>query len=473
MSTARILTALALLTVLAGCDERVRPRRDGGGTVEEEDAFVPPGTDAPVMWPDVPPYDAPRPPADDDNDGLSNDDERARGTDPSNPDTDGDGYEDGVETLAGTDPTSSASFIPPEDFYVVLPYLDPAQHRELDFRARLGRADIFFLVDTTGSMGLAITNVRTSLATTIVPAVSEAIADVAMGVGDFRDFPIDPFGNTGDWPMQVRQTTTTDVSAVQTALNALRAGGGGDGPEASTEGLYVSVAGTCTGTGFGGACFREASHPIIVHVTDADFHNGPTTSNDYGAAVRAARTWTATLDALNANAVHVVGVAVDSAPPLPFPIPIPVASRDDLDELARRTNSRGASGALTVYTAPSGTVSTSVVDGIVDLVGAEEQDVSSRSEDDASDSVDARRFIQAVTPLRATRATRFDATTFYGVAGGTTVTFDVTFMNDSVPATERVQIYRAYIEVYDVASATALDRRNVYIVIPPEGGILF
>jgi hypothetical protein len=33
-----------------------------------------------------------------------------------------------------------------------------------------------------------------------------------------------------------------------------------------------------------------------------------------------------------------------------------------------------------------------------------------------------------------------------------------------------VQLYRAFIEVFDVATSTALDRRNVYIVIPREDG---
>ena len=41
---------------------------------------------------------------DQDNDGLTNDEELAAGTDPTNPDTDGDGYNDGDEINAGTDP---------------------------------------------------------------------------------------------------------------------------------------------------------------------------------------------------------------------------------------------------------------------------------------------------------------------------------------------------------------------------------
>jgi len=43
-------------------------------------------------------------PNDHDNDGLSNDEERILGTDPTNPDTDGDGVSDGTEIIKGTDP---------------------------------------------------------------------------------------------------------------------------------------------------------------------------------------------------------------------------------------------------------------------------------------------------------------------------------------------------------------------------------
>ncbi|WP_425465176.1 Stk1 family PASTA domain-containing Ser/Thr kinase [Nocardioides humi] len=46
----------------------------------------------------------PAPPTDTDGDGLPDDDEVTRGTDPTNPDTDGDGVSDGDEVAAGTDP---------------------------------------------------------------------------------------------------------------------------------------------------------------------------------------------------------------------------------------------------------------------------------------------------------------------------------------------------------------------------------
>jgi hypothetical protein len=471
----RRLLAPVLILALAGCNASPGglARRDSGTPIAPGDDAGPPqpGRDAgpPPPRPDAGPPRA----ADSDNDGLPDDDERARGTDPFEADTDGDGVNDGVEVLAGTDPRNRASTIPATDFYVVLPYEDPAQQRELDFRARLGRGDIFFLVDTTGSMGAAIDNVRSSLATRIVPAVSEAIADVVMGVGDYRDFPVDPYGNAGDWPFVVRQAMTPDVSAVQTALNGLRAGGGGDGPESGVEGLYGAVRGGSCPDGFGQACFRRGSNPIIVVVTDNEMHNGPGGANAYSGV--AARTWTEAISALTADNVKIVGAAVDPLPtPIPFPIPLPNVARPHLEALARETGSRSTGGALTVYDAPGGAVSTAVVDGIADLVGATNQDVTSRTLDDDTDpgDIDATRFIQAVAPLRATRATRFDATTFYGVAGGTTVTFQVTFRNDFLREQTFVQIFRAYIEVTDVASGTVLDRRNVYIVVPALGGVL-
>jgi len=47
--------------------------------------------------------------ADVDGDGLNNDDETQRGTDPANPDTDGDGFLDGLEVQLGSDPLSASS----------------------------------------------------------------------------------------------------------------------------------------------------------------------------------------------------------------------------------------------------------------------------------------------------------------------------------------------------------------------------
>lgn len=464
----RLATLGAVLAVAACAPSNDwNPDADGDGDVDgdvdaDTDADADTDSDADADA-DLPPQPAP----DFDNDGIPDEDEPGLGTDPNLEDTDGDGVGDGVEVLAGTDPTDPASTIPPTDYYVVLPYEDPPQIRELDFTARLGKGDIFFLVDTTSSMMPTLRNVRESLATTIVPAISDAIADVRMGVGDFRDFPVDPYGGPVDYPFMLRQAMTADVAAVQAALDALRVGNGADGPESMLEGLHATVTGDDCGPdgGFGAACFRDDTHPIIVVASDAPAHNGPTGEYDYDASIDAV-TWEEAVDALTAREVRIVGAAIQ----ISLPIPIPSEARPTLDALADATGSRAADGTRTVYPSPGGNVSTVMVDGIVDLVGATTQDVAARAIDDPSDDVDATRFITRLRPVRATHATHFDETTFYGVSGGTTVTFEITFENVVEPERYNVQIYRATIEVHDVPGGTPLDVRNVYIVVPAVGG---
>ncbi len=342
-SPGRGLGFLVLAVFAMACSAQTGARRTGtgdGGTYGVDSGPPRPGYDAGPGGNPVPMG------VDSDQDGLPDDYERAHGTDPNNPDTDGDGVPDGVEVIAGTDPTSASSTIPASDYYVVLPYMDPAQHRSLTFRARLGKGDIFFLVDTTGSMGLAISNVSSSLATTIVPAINDSIADAVMGVGDFRDFPVDPYGMAGDWDFQLRQGLTSDTMAVQAALNALHAGGGGDEPEGTLMGLYASAAGDSRcgpDGGFGAGCFRERSHPIIVVVSDAHFHNDPSGMYDYGSTV-SAHSWMETINALNANSVKIVGVAVASFSIPGIPITLPIASEQDMHLLAQATSSQAADG---------------------------------------------------------------------------------------------------------------------------------
>lgn len=452
----------------APADDTYTPPRDvpidRGADVVDGTPDTPP-TDTPPT--DVPPDTIPEArPLDTDHDGIPDEEEPAHGTDPTLEDTDGDGLGDGVEVLAGTNPTDPGSTIPPTDFYVVLPYEGEPQWRDLEFTARLGRGDIFFLVDTTGSMSMAINNVKTSLAGFIVPAVQGAIADVVMGVGDYRDFPVEPFGSAGDWTFRLRQSMTVDIGPVQSALDGLRVGGGNDEPESQIEGLWEAAGGTCAaGGGFGQACFRDASHPIIVVVTDARAHNGVDADTAYDSTVTA-RSWGETSTVLNGHGVKIVGAAVK-----PMAI-VPAPGAPDLEREARDTGSFNRDGAPTVYPAPSGEVSGAVVNGIVDLVSAETQDVTARKLDDPADAVDATLFIRELVPMWASDATRFDTVAFYGVRGGTTVVFSVMFQNDFQPHMPYVQIFRAYIEVYDMLGGTTLDTRNVYIVVPAEDGFL-
>jgi len=458
MRSVRPLILLVASVVWLGCSPTGSVSTRGGPRTPP-----PPGSDGGMEPP--PGYDAgprpdtgptePPPPPDSDSDGLPDADELARGTDPMNEDTDGDGLADGVEVLAGTDPMDATSTIPDTDFYVVLPYEDPAQLGEIDFTARLGKADVFFLIDTTGSMGGAIRNVQSTLSSVIVPAIDAAIADARMGVADYRDFPTSPYGSSGDFPFRLRQTVTDSIPAVQAALGSLVAGGGADGPESMVEAVWETASGGCTagGGGRGQACFRGDATPIVVVVTDVVTHNGPGGSNGYSFG---ARRWDEAVAAMNGVGAKVLGASVGFS--------------DNLRDLATATTSRRADGSPTVYPSPGGSVDRAVVDGIVDLVGGVPQDVSRRAIDDPADDVDATLFIQEILPLRSTRSVPMDATTFFGVPGGTTVTFQVTFQNDFFPHEDSVRIFRAQIEVHDLPGRTALDTRNVYIVVPARDG---
>ncbi|MCZ7681084.1 MAG: hypothetical protein M5U28_20770 [Sandaracinaceae bacterium] len=188
---------------------------------------------------------------DSDNDGLSDADERARfSTDPYNRDSDGDGVTDLGEALGTmTDPNDPSSTIDPDDFFLVLPYNDAPVDRDLEFGTNLQVADVYFLIDTTGSMQSAIDNVTSSISS-LSTQIRMRIANVQMGVGQYRDFPNSAdifdfyaYGSPGDMPYANEQSITDDLSAVQAALGRLGAGGGADGPESSTEALYQTATG--------------------------------------------------------------------------------------------------------------------------------------------------------------------------------------------------------------------------------------
>lgn len=249
--------AVFLVVFASACDIDTRPHHGDAGPQTLSDAGSSSTDAGPASVADH---------VDRDGDGLDEADERAHGTDPTREDSDGDGVPDGVEVLAGTDPLDAASTIPATDYYVVLPYEAPPQTRELGFTARLGRGDIVFLVDTTGSMHDPIANVRNSLSRVIVPRIEDAFADPWIGVVEFQDFPVSPYGGPGDVPYRVRQAPTPDTSAVQDALEALTLGDGGDLPESLLEGVHAIATSGFT---------RSDARTIIVAITDADGHNVP------------------------------------------------------------------------------------------------------------------------------------------------------------------------------------------------------
>ncbi|HRA19785.1 MAG TPA: VWA domain-containing protein [Anaerolineae bacterium] len=104
-----------------------------------------------------------------------------------------------------------------------------------------GRADLLFAFDTTGSMGPVLDSAKSN-AVAIMADLARLIPDIQFAVVDFRDYPLEPFGESGDWPYRLRQSVTGDRSAVVAAIAATSANQGGDAPEAYSRTLHEAVA---------------------------------------------------------------------------------------------------------------------------------------------------------------------------------------------------------------------------------------
>jgi hypothetical protein len=168
------------------------------------------------------------------------------------------------------------------------------------------QVDVLFVVDTTGSMRANNSSLVNGFAS-IVNRVKSGVTNPAFGVLEFTDFDsADTFVTRYDHRLQT-VSTVAGVQSVQNALTALSIYNGGDTPEAGWEALYTAAgggahivipaastlyegwdslinlaatppttptAGETQGT-LGGAGFRAKSLPIVIPITDAEWHDAP------------------------------------------------------------------------------------------------------------------------------------------------------------------------------------------------------
>jgi hypothetical protein len=460
-----------------------------------------------------------------DTDGLTDYDELCvHGTDPCNIDTDGDGFTDLAEVAAGTDPTDALSGIPESDFFVVLPYEGPHENRPLLFNTDISVADIFFLADMTGSMSGVRSNIITGLIDTIIPGLQAAIPDVQMGAGGYDDYPVVPFGSAPDLPFYLlreiapadqdsgawsipgagpdyagcpRDAATSDIGRITGAPNGrpdileavegLPCHGGYDGEESTGPALWATATGggldwpggtvpaqSCpsipdeSGPRFGYPCFRPGALPIILLFGDYNWHNGPASSAPYTFPAPEYAEAVSALTAIGARVLPIVNSY--GTPPANYV------------QIATDTGTvRGDGTPLVFEISTTGVgLDAAVIDAVLELVSGTPQDVSTRRENRPGnpDEFDATLFIQAIVPREGYRGgvagtgySSMDMTTFYGVTPGTVVEFDVDFHNDVRPPAATAQIFQARIIVVGNGVAD-LDSRNVYIIVPPDGGVI-
>jgi len=208
---------------------------------------------------------------DSDNDGLSDAKERQIGTNPYNPDSDGDGVNDMVEVGAGTDPLDPADN--PEargNFVFIVPYQEESSPKKasLSFATSVQIVDLYFAIDSSGSMGGEIGALKTSLPQIISetrcnPTGGTCLEDKDCAVGVcsvtshqcVEDPTIKPggciadlatglafWGNCGSF--NHKQSITTNASLTSAALGKWSSNG-----EGSLENAYEAAACAVSGKG--------------------------------------------------------------------------------------------------------------------------------------------------------------------------------------------------------------------------------
>ncbi|MBK8098870.1 MAG: VWA domain-containing protein [Planctomycetes bacterium] len=133
-------------------------------------------------------------------------------------------------------------------------------------------ADVVFLIDTTGSMQDEIDRIKATLL-----SVTEKLRglgrefDLRCGAVLYRD--------VGDAYVTAQHPFTNDIAALDTALRAVNADGGGDGPESLNQGLAVAV---------DGMGWRDGAAKLVFLVADAPPHLDYTDDVQYDVTLRAA-----------------------------------------------------------------------------------------------------------------------------------------------------------------------------------------
>ncbi len=391
------------------------------------------------------------------------------------------------------------------DFFFVVPYgEDPSPNRDvLKFSTSIKSVDVAFAMDTTASMGGSIDNLKSALQGSLLSQLQAAIPNVGLAIVDYKDYPVLPYGMfLTDFPVKVRQTITTNLAAAQAAVGQYSASGGSDGPEAQIPAMQHILTGeqlswsggsvpahTAPAPAWGGVDFRPGSVPVIVNITDVDWHGS------YSFATPTMATLKAAFQAKGAFFVDVTSGPEDQAnelsdatnssvPPSAFGGACGGQCCTGVNGGGRAAQAPGGKCRLNFLHSNGNGVSTSIVKAIEAISVGAAYDVKAIPSNDPANpgGVDATKFIKALRAMDegdaasgcpATPAKDSDGDgikdTFVAVKVGTPVCFEVIpAKNTIVPALETPQFFNAFVDVVGVQGNVQLDRRSVLFMVPPK-----
>lgn len=402
------------------------------------------------------------------------------------------------------------------DFFFIVPFggNPTPQNDVLKFSTNIKQVDVVFAMDTTASMGGSINNLKNALANpppgekSLLEKLQMAIPNVGLAVVDYRDYPTSVYGNVGDWPVKVRQKITTVVSAAQTAVNQYAPGGGNDLPESQIPAMQHILTGealpwpggnvaasppTVPGT-WGAVEFRSGSVPVIVNITDINWHGEGNTP--YSFATPTMATLKPAFQSKNAFFVNVTSNTEAQAdelsdatnshvPPAAFAGTCGAGNCcTGVNGAARSANGPGASCRLNFLHSGGAGVSDGIVKAIQAISVGASYDVRAVPSNDPTNAkgVDATKFIKALRamdegnpanscPPMAARDDNGDGIkeTFVNVTVGTPVCFEVIPAQNTTVMPEQVaQFFNAFIDVIGVQGNIQLDKRTVLFLVPPK-----
>ncbi len=440
---------------------------------------------------------------DSDNDGISDTDEDTNCNGVADPgetsatsdDTDGDGVSDLVETVAGTDP-NDASDNPAAhgDFFFLMPYEQPADPSvdTLEFRTSVQFADLYFSIDTTGSMNgeIAALSANSGIPTIINDLTCDVIGgtctldnECATGVCFGGTCIQDPNVGEGCVPDLFTGVATFDelntfrnLRSLQgdpslTAASLPNSSGGGSAEAPIQSALCTADAAGCTSgvkncaaTGIGCPGFRANAVRILIQVTDAD------NQCSGGGCPSIAQAGAAMLGS-DVKFIGLFGTDDDSGQ---------AGTPESLArELGVASNTLDANGQPFVYPAENAQVVAQTKAAVLDIVQNLPLNTTISKTDEPGDDGDALPFIDYVevnvsgtgncTTVADTADTDSDARpdAFPTLRPGTPVCWDVhpIASNTTIQATDAPLLFVAKLTVN--GDGSPLDSRKVFFLVPP------
>ncbi len=129
------------------------------------------------------------------------------------------------------------------------------------FAAGGKKFDLVFVIDTTGSMGDDIYNVKRDV-NQIVSEIVEQDQDYRLAVIDYRDYP-ERTGYSGDYVYKTQLDFTTDADEFLSVVDGLNVAGGGDTPETVYSALIDGVSSLSWRSGAGKAVILMGDAPAL------------------------------------------------------------------------------------------------------------------------------------------------------------------------------------------------------------------